>query len=209
MKYTCRIIFSHAFLILALLNGLSAQPWNFVKEKDGIKLYTRNELKSSLKSTKGEAIFHAPIEKVFSLLAKVNNTDWWDKDISEIKVLSYKENIYIQYYIIYDMPWPVADRDFVIESRISADPVTGDRTIFTKTLPNTIPEKPDLVRIGNYWQKWTVQPMDQGYVHVVLEGFVDPGGNLPAGLYNMIVTESPLKTIRSLRNRAMSDKRVN
>jgi hypothetical protein len=31
------------FLALMLLNPLWGQPWNFIKEKDGINIYTRVE----------------------------------------------------------------------------------------------------------------------------------------------------------------------
>ena len=60
----------------------------------------------------------------------------------------------------------------------------------------------------NFWQKWTVQPLGEGNVHVVLEGFFDPAGNIPAWLYNNVITETPVKAIHSLRERALSNKPV-
>jgi hypothetical protein len=51
--------------------------------------------------------------------------------------------------------------------------------------------------------------MDKGNVHVTLEGSVDPGGNIPAWVYNMLVTDMPLKTISSLRDRALSSRPAN
>ncbi len=50
MKNTFCVIFS-----FFLANFLFAQPWSFVKEKEGIKAYTRLEPNCSLKSFKGEA----------------------------------------------------------------------------------------------------------------------------------------------------------
>ena len=181
------------------------QSWNFVKEKDGIKIFTRKELNSSLKSFKGETTFRADINKLSLILGSAKHLDWWDKDISEIKVLTYEENKFTQFYLVYNAPWPLSNRDLVVEARISTDPATGARIIFSKPLLNVVPEKPRLVRIKKYWQKWTVQPMDKGNVHVTLEGFVDPGGNVPAWLYNMVVTETPLKVIRAVRERVLSD----
>ena len=187
------------FLCLAVNTSVSAQAWEFIKEKDGIKIYTRKEGNNSLKSFKGEAFLHTQMEKVTALIGNVKNFDWWDDDITEIKVLLNEKDKHIQYYLIYDVPWPVTDRDLVVDALISTDPVTGIRVVEAKPLPNVIPEKPNLIRIKKYWQKWTIIPMETGIVHVILEGFVDPGGSVPAWLYNMVITETPLKVIKSVQ----------
>ena len=203
MKF--RSISSTLFLFLCFflvtLTDIFAQQWDFVKERDGIKIYTRKEDNSSLKSFKGVADLHTEMDKVCLLLGNAKGFDWWDKNISEIKVLSYELGKYIQYYLVYDVPWPLADRDLVVDARITIDPVTGKETIFAQPLPDVIPEKPDLVRIKKYWQKWTVQQVSPGIVRVILEGFVDPGGNVPYWLYNMVITDTPLKVIREVRKR--------
>ena len=206
MKSHIWIFFLVPLFNLLLIHGLQAQAWDFVKEKDGISIYTRKEINSSLKSFKGEATFHVEIDKVFHVLGDATNFDWWDKDISEIKVLFFEPGKNIKYYLVYDVPWPLSDRDLVVHSKIYTDPITGERTIDATPLLNVIPEKPGIVRIKNYWQKWRVQPMENGNVHVILEGFVDPGGSVPSWLYNMVITETPLKVIRSLRDRVMKGK---
>jgi len=183
---------------------VDAQPWNFIKEKDGIKIYTRTDPHSSLKSYKGETVFKAPMEKVCALLGTAKNLDWWDKGFTKIEVLKHEDQKFIQYYFIYDMPWPVVDRDLAVESRIKMDTASGIYTVSSRPLLKTVPEKPGLVRITKYWQKWTVKPMEKGNLHVTIEGSIDPGGKIPDWVYNMLVTEMPLNTVRSLRNRALS-----
>jgi hypothetical protein len=193
------VLFLSFFLVTSY--AVYSQEWEFAKERDGIKIYTRKENNGSLKSFKGSADLKTEMSKVCSLLGNAKSFDWWDKDITEIKVISYELGKYIQYYLVYDVPWPLSDRDLVVDARITIDPVTGAETIFAQPLPNIIPEKPDLVRIKNYWQKWTVLPLSPGIVRVTLEGYVDPGGNVPAWLYNMVITDTPLKVIREVRKR--------
>ena len=201
MKF--RIVSAFLFFCISLVLPVvtCAQKWEYVKERNGIKIYTRKENNSNLKSFKGVTDLHTEMNKVCSLLGNAKSFDWWDKDITEIKVLSYELGKYIQYYLVYDVPWPLSDRDLVVDARITIDPLTRTETIFAQPLPNVIPEKPDLIRIKKYWQKWTVQPVNPGIVRVTLEGFVDPGGNVPAWLYNMVITETPLKVIREVRKR--------
>ena len=184
---------------LTTCRDLSAQSWVFVKEKEGIRLFTRKEPNSSVKSFKGDVYLHTQIEKVYSLITNVKNFDWWDDDISEIKVLQYEKDKVIQYYLIYDVPWPIADRDLVVDSHITIDPATGTISVEARSLLNVIPEKPNLIRIKKYWQKWTLVPVEKNLVHLILEGSVDPAGSVPAWLSNMVITETPLKVIRSVK----------
>jgi hypothetical protein len=206
MKYYVLLVLLLTLFLASLPKDVYPQSWKFAKEKDGIKIYTRDELNCSLKSYKGEVTFKASINKVNLLVGDAKNLDWWDKNISNIKVIDFKRNKFIRYYLVYHLPWPLSNRDLALESQITTDSVTGERTVISKPLFNVIPEKKDLVRIKKYWQKWTVQPMEKGYVHVILEGFVDPNGNIPSWLYNMVITETPYNVIYSLRERAISAK---
>ena len=187
--------------ILALPCSMVAQSWDFVKEKDGIKIYTRKEGGSSLKSFKGVTDLHTQFEKVCELIGNVKNVDWWDKNLREINVLLNEKDKHIQYYLIYGVPWPLTDRDLCVDANITTDPVTGIRTIYSTPLLNVIPEKPGLIRIKKYWQRWSIEPSVKGMVHVVLEGYVDPAGSVPDWLYNMVITETPMKVIREVRKR--------
>jgi hypothetical protein len=202
MKNYYLAILITTFLFLTASGDLSGQSWVFVKEKEGIRLYTRKEANNSVKSFKGEVYLHTQMEKIYSLITNVKNFDWWDDDITEIKVLLNEKDKHIQYYLVYDVPWPIADRDLVVDSRITIDPVTGARYIEARSLLNVIPENPDLIRIKKYWQKWTLIPVEEGLVHIILEGSVDPGGSVPAWLSNMVITETPYKVIRSVRTHA-------
>lgn len=206
MTNSFKILFSVGFLILFLSPGILAQPWTFVKEKDGIKVYTRLESNSSLKSFKGEVTFQASLEKVYSMLGTDKNNDWWPTAITEVKVLGYDENKYIQYYLVYNLPWPFKNRDIVTETTIITDTVSGVRKYVASPLPNKVPEKSNLVRIKEYHQTWTVQHENKGYVHVTLEGSLNPGGDIPAWLFNMVITETPLKMLYSLREKSLSRK---
>lgn len=189
------------FFSIVLTNSIAAQSWDFIKEKDGIKIYTRKDPGSSLKSFKGVTDFHAPAEKVYNLIGNVKNLDWWDKNLREIKVLYYEKEKRSQYYLVYDAPWPVSDRDLCVDAVITTDPVTGVRTVYAVPLLNVVPENSKYVRIKNYWQRWTLTPIGNDMVHGVLEGHVDPGGSVPDWIYNMVITDTPLKIMRGLKAR--------
>jgi len=132
---------------------LVAQPWEFIKERDGIKIYTRKEKGSPLKSFKGVTEVHSTMEMIGTIVGNVKNFDWWDDDIRRIDVLAFEENVYSQYYLIYDVPWPFQDRDLCVDAQVTIDSVTGTKVILARPLPDVIPEEDNIIRINNYWQK--------------------------------------------------------
>jgi len=205
MKRPTWLAFLGILILTAVTSELAGQTWNFIKEKDGIRIYTRKEGGNSLKSFMGVADIHAPVEKVYNLIGNVKNVDWWDKNLREITILYYEKEKRSQYYLVYKAPWPVADRDLCVDAKITTDPVTGVRTVVARPLLNVVPLKPNLVRITNYWQRWIVEPRDKGVVHVTLEGFVDPGGSVPDWIYNMVITDTPLKIMRGIKQRLEKD----
>lgn len=187
------------FFSLMLSCSMEAQSWDFIKEKEGIKIYTRVEAGKSLKSYRAITDINAPAEKIFTLMEDIKNTDWWDKKLTEIKVLLYEKNKRAQYYMIYDLPWPVPDRDLCVDVSITTDTVTGECRINAVALNGVIPERKGLVRIKDYRQTWTLTPAGKEMTHVVLEGFVDPAGNIPKWIPNMMIIEVPIKAIDGLR----------
>lgn len=200
MNLKSHLIYCAAFIwYLAVPGNLAGQSWEFVKERDGIKVYTRSEENTSLKSYRGETDLHTTMEKISTVIGSIQSFDWWEEGIRELKVLGYEKEKFIKYYLIYDVPWPFTDRDLCVEAKITNDPVTGIRTVRATPIPGLVPEKPDLVRITNYWQQWTMQSEGNGMIHLVLEGSVDPGGAIPSWIVNMVITETPLNIMRNVQ----------
>jgi hypothetical protein len=180
-------------------SGLYSQAWEFTKEKDGIKIYTRKAENSSFKCFKGETVFHTTMAKLSLYIGNVDNVSWWDKNVREIRVIAKEPDKDIKYYLLYHVPWPLNDRDLCVEAKISIDPVTGEKVVSAKPLLDVVPEREGIVRIRNYWQKWTLKPSGKNSVTAVLEGFVDPGGSVPSWLYNMVIVDTPLKVMRGIK----------
>lgn len=189
------------FLTQVLSGPLVAQSWDLVKEQDGINIYTRQEAGKSLKTYRATTVIRAPAEKVFTLIEDVNHTEWWDPNLMEIKVLAYEKNKLARYYLVYDSPWPVENRDLCVDVTVSIDPVRSIYTVSAVPLTGVIPEREDRVRIRDYRQTWTVSSAGVNVANVVLEGYMDPAGNIPDWISNMLVIGSPINTIGGLRRR--------
>jgi hypothetical protein len=181
------------------INSSNAQEWIFAKEKDGIKVYTRQETVSKFKAFKGETWVQANIKDVSVLIEDVEKFTEWDKDVSEIKVLDHEPGKMLKYYVVYDLPWPFHDRDLCVEAITSVDRTTGTILIQARSIPEAVPLKEGRVRIVDYWQKWVLEPKADGMVHILMEGFVDPAGDIPAWIANMAITDTPLNMLKAIK----------
>ena len=189
-----------SFFILMLSCPVKAQAWDYIKEKDGIKIYTRVETGRSLKSYKAVTDMNVPAQKIFTLMEDVNNNAWWDKKLTQIKVLFLDKGKRVKYYMVYDLPWPVTNRDLCVVVTITDNPVSGERKVNAVSLNGAIPERNGMVRIKDYLQSWTITPTGKEITHIELEGFVDPSGTVPTWISNLLIIESPLKAITGLRD---------
>lgn len=182
--------------------GLRSQAWEFVKEKDGIRTYTRPETGFSVKAYKCETVFRGDTSRVMDLITNIKNFDLWDDNISELVVVEEKPGKYFKYCLVYDLSWPVTDRDICLDAQIATNAATGVITVSAKAKPDLLPLHPDRIRITESWQNWIIEPLGDGDIRLTLEGFADPAGSVPAWITNMALTSSPLKSITEVRNRA-------
>jgi hypothetical protein len=189
-----------SFLIIFFaLPALQAQSWHLEKDKDGIKVYTRPEPGSNFKAFKGETEVHAALDDVIAIIEDVEQFDVWDEDVKEIRVLEREPGKFLKYYVVYDLPWPLQDRDLCVEAVFSADKNNGNILLISGSIPEAVPLQDGIVRITTYWQKWILEPQEKGVVKVMVEGFADPAGDIPAWIANMAITDTPLNMLREIR----------
>jgi hypothetical protein len=196
-------------LLVIMLCGFfpaAGQSWTFVREKEGIFVYTRSDQEGPFKAFRGETDLQADPCTIAAMIGNTKNLSWWGEKVYDIRVLSETPDRNIRYYFAYDAPWPFSDRDLVANVDIREDPVTGIRIVYSTPVNGLVPEKKGWVRVKNYWQRWTIRPGSNGKVHLTLEGYIDPAGNVPAWLYNMIVVDTPLNLMREVRKRTESRK---
>ncbi len=199
MKHKLVYITTWALFAITLPGSLHAQNWKFVKEKDGVQLYTRQSGGKGLKYFKGIAEINTPAERIYSKLEDVYQTDWWTKDVTQIKVLSYAKDRLAQYYLVYDLPWPFKDRDLCVSVTASFNHATGERRLTAVPMQGTCVVNNQCVRMKEFWEEWKIRPIDKNRSLVELEFYINPGTHLPDWIVNMVLTDSPIKVIRAMR----------
>ena len=108
-------------------------------------------------------------------------------------------------FIVYNVtnaPWPVSDRDVLVESEATYDKASRTVTIDMKSIESPdVPKVNGLVRMPRLIGKFTLRSVNDKVTHVTYEIDADPGGMLPHWLVRMASKDIPYITLTNLRDR--------
>ena len=172
--------------------------WKLEKNKDGIKVYTRSAEGVAIKEFRAQTSVFCKIEELKSLLIKAENYPAWQANITTAKILKQAKSTEQYIYYTSDLPWPVSDRDVVVNSKMSTNK-EGVVTFNITGAPKYVDHKDDFLRIEKIVAKWTLTPKKNGEIEVLQQVTADPGGNIPTWLVNMLIVDGPFETFTNLR----------
>jgi hypothetical protein len=179
----------------------SQYNWKLEKNKDGIQLYVSDVPHSSFKAVRVECTLKGSYVKLISILQDVPKFNKWIYNTRSAALLKqYNRNNFV-YYSETKMPWPVANRDVVLNLKINTDSLPKFLSITGESVSGLFPVIPGIVRVTKYIARWKVTAPSPGSIHIhyILE--LDPGGDLPAWATNMFIDKGPFETFTNLAER--------
>jgi hypothetical protein len=182
------------------------KDWELKKNENGITVYTRSSEGSSYKELKAVCYLKTSMSSIVALLNDWDSYPQWVYKCgksSTVKKISETEVIHYQTVVA---PWPVDSRDFVVNVKLTQDPMTKVITIISTSKPDYIPKVPGHVRITEFKASWTLIPQKNGTIEVIYQLLVNPGGYVPAWLVNLAVVEGPYETTLNLKEWVMKKK---
>ena len=192
------ILLTVSFLMPSVIQAQeeAVEDWELRIEKDQIKVFNKKNHKTGIKEIRITTTIMATIPELIKILNDVSlyNT-WVYKCKSAKKIKSISSNSF-QYYLQTDFPFPTSDRDLVIESKQWSDAQSGYYYSHSVAKSDLLPVKAGIVRIKTFESFWKIMPNEDGSVDIDYRAFTDPGGNIPAWIINMGITQGPLKTFQ-------------
>jgi len=185
---------------VAFAEGTNGGPgWEYVKTDRDVEVYRKEVPGSGVVAFKGVTTANLPIGQLLAVFNDPSERKNW--------VDRYAEHVTIEkgqyqelYWIHFGLPWPVSDRDYVLEAKGIADEAT--RTFKVKIKSVTSPKKGEddccvrATAIGTYYE-FTALPGAKK-TKIVVEVHTDPKGALPNWLVNLIQKSWPSKTLGGL-----------
>lgn len=173
--------------------------WELKKNENGIAVYTRGITNEKLKEIRVVCELPGTTADLLRVLQNVSGHAQWVY-LTEKATLIKKLNPHaLVYYTITDMPWPVTNRDLVIEFSYQEVPGTQRLTIQAKSVTGYVPPQKGYVRVPYSLATWEVVPMAKDKLKIDYIFRVDPGGTIPAWLVNMAAATGPYNTFVKLR----------
>ena len=171
------------------------EPWVFVKEDHGIRVFTNKSPESPVKEVKVEMLMHTTLSALIALIKDVKNQHKWVYANKTADILKSVNNYSWVFYGQSEAPWPVSDRDMVALTSLHQDSVTKVVTSVSVGSPDFIPEVENFVRVPHLNSSWTFTPKGSGNVLVEFVLKIDLGGNIPCWLVNLAIAKGPHSTI--------------
>jgi hypothetical protein len=194
-----KILFCIAIIILPLKFRVSAQEkWDLVKEKAGIKVFTKIESGSEYKAFKAEMEVNCKVENIVEVLKNMKSINNWVVNCKEVKLLKSEDNEQY-YYIETALPWPFVNRDMVYHFQYME--INGEQVRVNVTgIPEYIKPREGIVRMAKTSGYWLLTSIAADTTAVTYQMHVEPGGSIPAWLANPFIVNVPFSTFKELRN---------
>lgn len=188
------------FLLLFPLHILAQQKpeWEFINEEKGIRTFSRILPESGIKEVKVQKLIKARLSSLVALMKDLAHHHDWVYANKSAEILKENGNYSWVFYALSKAPWPIQDRDMLIQASLVQDSASGIIRNAGFCDPDFISEKEGIVRVPDCHSLWTLEPLGNGEVRVSLELYVDLGGNIPKWLLNLVITKGPYRTLRNM-----------
>ena len=200
-------VFKVLFIFLCILTPLlvdAQASWILKKDKEAIKIYTRDAENSSFKSVKVTCTIPGTLSQLTALLLDVSAHERWVYNTKTSYLVKQVDDNQQIYYSEIDLPWPLANREIVVLMKIVQDPVSKIMQVDIENAENKIPVKSGTVRVPASSVRWHVTPLAGNKLGIEYYGKADPGGSVPGWVANPFTTKGPFETFKRLRQEITS-----
>ena len=199
MKFTSFLLVLVCMLIHVSVK--SQENWVLRKEKNGIKVFSRETKNFKFDELKVECEIDGRISQLAALLFDVNKQYEWVYKTSKSQLLKEVSAADVFFYTEIESPWPYDNRDMVVHMTMEQNPLNKVLTIFAKNVDNYLPVKKDIVRLKYSNATWTVTPISNKRFKIDYRIQLDLGDNIPAWVANLFSVNGPYESFSNLKEK--------
>jgi len=205
LMYRIKNFLGLIFILLCQFQMIGQEPWEMVKDKNGIQVFTRTNSVSSFKEFKAVMSIEGEVNQFLSVLYDIEGLTDWAYNIKEAKLLNRPHEMTQSYYAVAKAPWPYKDRDGIYLNDISWNKESKTLIVAIQMRQQGFEVNSDYVRMDGYGY-WQVKEVSSGTLELIFQMQIDPGGAIKAWMANMFVTDSPYQTLLGMREAMMQEK---
>ncbi len=192
------------FIFMTTSESWAASTWKqvLIDKKENIKVYYRHTDDGHIEF-KGITYIKSSLNSFIAVFRDVETIPKWVDRTEKVELLKTVSDRDYYVYTVTSAPFPLKDRDGIVRTVTSQDPLTLSVTVSGTSFPDYLPKKKKYVRIKIIESSWKLTPKKNGMVETVFRGYADPGGKIPSWLFRTlskkILKKSPHKTLKQLK----------
>lgn len=180
--------------------------WSLKKDKDGIKVFTGKLSDSKFNAIRVSCMLNGTLSSLAAIVLQPSLQPEWVLATKTAKLEKQLAPNRLYYYAIASLPWPMENRDMVIDLFIHQDSSSKKMTIQANTINQVMPEIPGLQRVPFSHATWEVAPVGLNKIQIEYTLKINPGGGIPPWMVNMFIARAPFETFKNL-SRIIQEKR--
>jgi hypothetical protein len=179
-------------------NIYANDDWQLRKEENGIKVYTKEREETQIYMYKVITEVKGTPEEVFNQAVDFRENLKYMELVDSLAFLDHKKGQRYINYMRFDMPWPVTNREMVMDMHVRKNA----NTIYLESneLSGYIEKNKGLVQIEDFHEEWEIRPANTpGKTKIQVTGWVNPGGKIPTWIVNLFSVRTPYRFISGIR----------
>lgn len=188
-------------LSLMVASPASAEDWTPKQqgeERSDINTYVRSVSDTPIKQFRGVVEIQHSMVAALSVMDNLSLCSQWIYNCQEADY-HYTDKGERLMWMKFDGVWPASDRDILVKAVVLQDKQNGAVTVQTTGRPDDAPEQSRYVRIPMLENSFLVEPLEDGWIRVTFTTHMDPGGQVPAWVANIVATDAPIRTLEGLK----------
>ena len=139
----------------------------------------------------------------------VSSYPQWVADCREAQKFSCSDLYTCKLYFVLAMPWPVRDRDIVLQSSTDIMLPQGKIVGLVYALPDDlVPAQKNRIRIKSMYGKWIFERISADKTMATFITWADPAGLIPAFIINIASVDIPYRTLKGLQLMVRKDEYI-
>jgi hypothetical protein len=187
----------------ARADSATKQPnWEYLEDDDGVRLWKLEVPGQDLPGFRGQTTIDASIDQILAVMLEWQKHPQWMYRCAESKLLQKTGDKQALMYNRTSAPWPVWDRDVIVQTEIDRAPDNKLLTVTFKNVDSKLKPVPDdtirMPRLVGFYKLWFVSPTQTKVMYQVES---DIGGSIPKWLAVRATKDLPRITLVKLRER--------
>ncbi|WP_411823317.1 polyketide cyclase [Leptospira sp. 'Mane'] len=204
MKNHEKAKWSILFILISIQSALHAEdnPWKEIKRKNNITIQSREYSGSPIPELKATTELQANLSQIVNLLSNNKSCAEIYYQCKEVVLLSgtaNSKNAIV--YVRNGAPWPVNDRDVIMNRSFDQNPKSKTVTITLAKTDSISKLSPSgVTRMDSFQAVWKLTPTQNGKISLEYRTHFEPGGSIPESLIKLSLADNPYNTILNLKN---------